>query len=78
MALAAKSKSYKTDTSKQYNIWLKDISNTPKIGNYAALVIAETNGITKQKNLVIYIWVCLVHAKKLAWAKFGSCDFEFA
>ena len=59
--------------------WLKSFPDTPKNDNYSASVSAETNRITKQKKSGdLYIWVCLVQAKKMAWTKFGSCDFEFA
>ena len=41
----------KTDTFKMHlDRWLKDIPDTPKMGNYGASVGAETNSITDQKN----------------------------
>ena len=47
-------KGMKTDTSKKHHDRvLRDIPDTPKIGNYMASVSAETNSITEQKN---YKW----------------------
>ena len=44
----------RTDTFKKHlDRWLRDIPDTPKIGNYGASVSAETNSITEQKN---YKW----------------------
>ena len=41
----------RTDTFKKHlDRWLRDIPDTPKIGNYGASVSAETNSITEQKN----------------------------
>ena len=44
----------RTETFKLHlDRWLRDIPDTPKMGNYGASVGAETNSITDQKN---YKW----------------------
>ena len=53
----------RTDTFKIHlDRWLRDVPDTPKIGNYGASVNAETNSIKDQKNHKWWPCMCGSHA----------------